>query len=200
MGRHKKRGPKRKPKRDYQREREHMLANKLDPSNARPVGAPDPVANATSHGVIAFRNQVKRRSRRGRSLIDRRSAAGKNAVAIGDQLLADLGGEANCSTAKLMLIEMVRRDVYFADEIDKRIFRYLYKVGQDPDIGAKAKASAKLVSTLYSYRQAVVNNLSRNLLALGLEKAPPKQKSLEEILAEDEGEGQGSQVLTESEK
>jgi hypothetical protein len=99
-----------------------------------------------------------------------------------------------------MLIEMVRRDVYFADEIDKRIFRYLYKVGQDPDIGAKAKASAKLVSTLYSYRQAVVNNLSRNLLALGLEKAPPKQKSLEEILAEDEGEGQGSQVLTESEK
>ena len=200
MGRHKKRGPKRKPKRDYQREREHMLANKLDPSNARPVGAPDPVANATSHGVIAFRNQVKRRSRRGRSLIDRRSAAGKNAVAIGDQLLADLGGEANCSTAKLMLIEMVRRDVYFADEIDKRIFRYLYKVGQDPDIGAKAKASAKLVSTLYSYRQGVVNNLSRNLLALGLEKAPPKQKSLEEILAEDENEGQGSQVLTESEK
>jgi hypothetical protein len=29
-----------------------------------------------------------------------------------------------------MLIEMVRRDVYFCDEIDKRIFRYLYKVGQ----------------------------------------------------------------------
>jgi hypothetical protein len=196
-GRHKKRGPKRKPKRDYQREREHMLANKLDPSNARPVGAPDPVANATSHGVIAFRNQVKRRSRRGRSLIDRRSAAGKNAVAIGDQLLADLGGEANCSTAKLMLIEMVRRDVYFCDEIDRRIFKYIYDANTQLP---QSKKNPKYISTLYSYRQGVVNNLSRNLLALGLEKAPPKQKSLEEILAEDEGEGQGSQVLTESEK
>jgi hypothetical protein len=57
------------------------------------VGAPDHRANATSHGIVAFQNQVKRRSRRGRSLIDRRSAAGKNAVAIGDQLLTDLGGE-----------------------------------------------------------------------------------------------------------
>src|SRR4029434_2954458 len=109
-------------------------------------GAPKGNQNRLSHGLVAFQNKIHRRSRRGRSLIDRRSAAGKNAVAIGDELLRDLGGEENCSTAKLMLIEMVRRDVYFCDEIDKRIFRYLYKVGQDKDIGAKAKASVKLVS------------------------------------------------------
>jgi hypothetical protein len=185
MGRHKKRGPKKKPERDYQREREHMLANKLHPNNKRPVGAPDPVANATTHGVVAFRNQVKRRARRGRSLIDRRSAAGKNAIAIGDALLADLGGEANCSTAKLMLIEMVRRDVYFCDEIDRRIFKFMYEA---KDLVVKPKSDPKYVSTLYGYRTAVVNNLSRNLLALGLEKASPKQKTLEEILAEDENE------------
>jgi hypothetical protein len=135
---------------------------------------------------VAFRNQVKRRSRRGRSLIDRRSVAGKNAVAIGDELLADLGGEENCSTAKLMLIEMVRRDVYFLDETDKRIFRYLYKEGQDPMQGHKAKAGAKLVSVLYSYRSGVARNLAANLLALGLEKTPPKEKTLEEILNEDQ--------------
>jgi hypothetical protein len=39
---------------------------------------------------------------------------------------------------------------------------------------------------LYSYRQGVARNLASNLLALGLEKAPPKQKTLEEILSEPE--------------
>jgi len=60
MGRHKKRGPKRKPRRDYQRE--YMMRN-----DGNPVGAPDPCANATSHGIVAFKNTVKRRVRRGRS-------------------------------------------------------------------------------------------------------------------------------------
>jgi hypothetical protein len=151
-----------------------------------PPGAPDPGANRATHGIVKFEAQVKRRARRGRSLIDRRSTAGKNAVAIGDQLLADMGGEENCSTAKLMLIELVRRDVYFLDETDKRIFRHLYTMGQDPLIGHKAKSSAKLVSVLYGYRQTAANNLARNLLALGLEKLPPKQKTLEEILSEPE--------------
>jgi hypothetical protein len=63
MGRHKKRGPKRKPKRDYQRE--YMMSK----FSGNSVGAPDPHANATTHGVVAFKNQVKRRTRRGRSLI-----------------------------------------------------------------------------------------------------------------------------------
>lgn len=155
-------------------------------ANNGKMGPPNGNQNALTHGLVAFKNEVRRRTRRGRSLIDRRSAAGKNAVAIGDQLLADLGGEANCSTAKLMLIEMVRRDVYFLDETDKRIFRYLYTVGQDPILGIKAKQSAKLVGTLYGYRQGVANNLARNLQALGLEKAPPKQKTLQEILDEPE--------------
>jgi hypothetical protein len=150
------------------------------------MGPPKGNQNHLTHGLVAFRNGIHRRTRRGRSLIDRRSTAGKNAVAIGDQLLADLGGEANCSTAKLMLIEMVRRDVYFLDETDKRIFRYLYQVSQDPQVGIKAKTSAKLVSSLYSYRQGVARNLASNLQALGLEKAPPKTKTLEEILSESE--------------
>jgi hypothetical protein len=157
----------------------------------RPVGPPKGSQNGLSHGIIAFRNGVKRRARRGRSLIDRRSAAGKNAVAIGDELLRDLGGEENCSTAKLMLIEMVRRDVYFCDEIDQRIFKFMYEA---KDLVVKPKSNPKYVSMLYGYRTAVVNNLSRNLLALGLEKVPPKQKTLDEILAEDENETEQSEV------
>lgn len=38
-------------------------------------------------------------------------------------LIADAGGEKNLSTAKLILIEMIGRDVYFLDECDRRIFK-----------------------------------------------------------------------------
>jgi hypothetical protein len=164
----------------------------ISSNGKRPRGGQNGNQNRLTHGLVAFQNKVKRRSRRGRSLIDRRSAAGKNAVAIGDQLLADLGGEANVSTQQLMLIEMVRRDVYFLDEIDQRTFRFIYKVTvEQPD---KAKRNPKFIGELYGYRTAVVNNLSKNLLALGLEKAPPKQKTLDEILAEDESESDQPEV------
>ena len=36
--------------------------------------------NGETHSVITFRNRVKRRVRKGRSLIDRRTTAGRNAV------------------------------------------------------------------------------------------------------------------------
>jgi hypothetical protein len=157
-------------------------------SSSNGKGAPKGNQNALSHGLVAFRNGIHRRTRRGRSLIDRRSAAGKNAVAIGDQLLADMGGEENCSTAKLMLIEMIRRDVYFLDETDRRIFKVIYKMSaQERALARLGKIkNPKMIGLLYSYRQGVARNLASNLQLLGLEKAPPKQKTLEEILSEPE--------------
>jgi hypothetical protein len=160
----------------------------MDDSNGkRPRGAPNGNQNALSHGVVAYRNQFKRQRHR-RSLIDRRTAAGKNAVAVRDEILRDLGGAEGLAATKLVLVELIARDVYFCDEIDRRIFRAIYKVA------AKEKAleslgktkSPQLIATLYSYRQSAANNLARNLQALGLEKAPPKQKSLQEILDEPE--------------
>jgi hypothetical protein len=162
-------------------------------------GAPKGNQNRLTHGLVAFRNQIKRRVRRGRSLIDRRSAAGKNAVAIGDQLLADLGGEENCSTAKLMLIEMVRRDTYFLDEVDRRIFRVIYKASAtEKQLGKVGKLNnPKLIGVLYSYRQGVARNLVANLALLGLEKVK-REKTLEEILNEpDEPEGNGQDTAEE---
>ena len=47
------------------------------------------------------------------------------------------------------------------------------------------------MATLYSYRVPIVSNISKNLMALGLEKKPPTTKSLEEILSESEEEKQG---------
>jgi hypothetical protein len=163
----------------------------ISSNGKRPKGAPKGNRNAESHGLVAFRNGVRRRTRRGRSLIDRRSAAGKNAVAVGDALLADLGGEENCSTAELMLIEMIRRGTYYLDEQDKRIFRYIYDANTKTP---SPKKNPRYIAQLYSYRAGIANDLARNLLALGLEKKPPKQKTLDEILAEDENETEQSEV------
>jgi hypothetical protein len=88
-----------------------------------------------------------------------------------------------------MLIEMVRRDVYFLDEQDRRIFKYIYDANTKQP---QSKKNPKYISQLYSYRQGAANNLSRNLLALGLEKAPPRTKSLQEILDEPEESDHGN--------
>ena len=141
----------------------------------------------TDHGIVAFDNSVKARVRRGRSLIDRRSAAGKHAVAIRMELIADHGGTENLSIAKLALIELIARDVYFCDEVDARIFQAIYKANQITKAKGQIK-NPKFVHLLYSYRAGVVQNLAKNLLALGLEKKPPPQKSLAEIIAESESE------------
>jgi hypothetical protein len=158
--------------------------------NKQPVGAPVGSQNGLSHGVVAFKNQIKRRARRGRSLIDRRTGAGQNAMAVRDEILKDLGGAEGLAATKLVLVEMTARDVYFLDEIDRRIFRAIYK------LSAKEKAleslgklkNPKMIAAMYGYRQTAANNLARNLQALGLEKLPPKQKTLEEILSEPEEE------------
>jgi hypothetical protein len=153
----------------------------------RPVGAPKGNQNRLTHGVLAYRNQYKRQRHR-RSLIDRRTAAGKNAVAVRDEILRDLGGAEGLAATKLVLVKLIARDVYFCDEIDRRIFKAIYKVA------AKERAlekfgkikNPKFIGVLYGYRQGVARNLASNLLALGLEKAPPKTKTLEEILSEPE--------------
>jgi hypothetical protein len=66
--------------------------------------------------------------RKGRSLIDRRSTAGRNAFAMREELILDQGGADNLSVAKLALIEMIARDTYFLDECDRKIFRVIHKV------------------------------------------------------------------------
>jgi hypothetical protein len=153
-------------------------------------GAPKGSQNHLTHGLAAFRNGVKRRTRRGRSLIDRRSAAGKHAVAMRDELIADQGGTDNLSVAKLALIEMIARDVYFLDECDKRIMKAIYEKTRAEATADEKKRTMLMkrhpgaIGKMYSYRSPVARNLASNLLALGLEKAPPKQKTLEEILSE----------------
>jgi len=130
------------------------------------------------HDLIFLRNKTYERKRRGRSLVDRRSAAGMNAMRVQQEIIKDQGGAANMSTARLVLAELIARDVYYLDETDRRIFRVLKEY-------PKIKNSPLVLAKLYGYRSNVVANLTRSLSMLGLDKVPVQAKSLEDIFSEE---------------
>src|SRR5262245_59842687 len=144
-----------------------------------PGGAPKGSRNHESHGLVTFRNKMHKRAKRRRSIISLRSGSGQNAIAVQMGLTEDLGGLQHLSTAQKVLIELVGRDLYLLDETDQRIIRACKEI-------PKLKNSPKGMALLYCYRVPIVSNISRNLMALGLEKKPPPTKSLAEIIAERE--------------
>jgi hypothetical protein len=154
------------------------------------IGAPKGNKFHESHGIVTWRNGVKRRIRKHRNVIDQRCIAGKNAVAMRDELIKERGGPDNLSVAELTIIELIARDIFFADEVDRRIFAALAKLRTtEKKLATLGKIkNTKMIGILYSYRQSITRNLAANLLALGLEKPPPKVKSLDEILSEPEDE------------
>jgi hypothetical protein len=114
-----------------------------------------------------------------------------------EELIADQGGAENLSVAKLALIEVIARDVYFLDETDRRIFRAIYKAGRREKAEERLgkMKNPRFIAVLYGYRNGVARNLVANLALLGLEKVK-REKTLEEILNEPDGNGQDT---TESE-
>ena len=58
------------------------------------------------HDLVTLRSHTWKR----RSLVDRRSHAGQNAIRIQQQLIQDNGVAENMSTAKLMLVELIYVD------------------------------------------------------------------------------------------
>src|SRR5262245_40833272 len=144
-------------------------------------GAPKGSRNHEIHGIVTFRNKMHRRSKRRRSIISLRSGSGQNAIAIQMGLTEDLGGIDHLSTAQKVLIELLGRDLYLLDETYQRIVRACEEI-------PKLKNSTKGMAILYSYRMPIISSISKNLMALGLEKKPPPTKSLEQILEESDGE------------
>jgi hypothetical protein len=149
--------------------------------NGNGKGAPRGNSNALTHGLAAFRNGVKRRTRRGRSPIDRRSNIGREALSIQADYVDDLGGENALTTGQRVVLGLLGQNLYLLGETDKRINKACRE-------WPKLKNSPKGMAMLYSYRAAIENNIIRNLSLLGMERKPPPVKSLEEILAEDQQE------------
>jgi len=170
------------PSRKYQRYRNRGLGQSHTGNgkgNHFAIGGPKGNKFGESHGLISLRNAIRNRGKRGRSFIDLRSNSGQNAVAVQAGLINDLGGIEHISTAQKVLIELVGRELYYLDETDQRIVHVCRAV-------PKLKHSPKGMAMLYGYRSPIIANLSKHLMALGLEKKPPPAKSLDEILSEDD--------------
>jgi hypothetical protein len=148
-------------------------------SNGKHPGAPRGNQNHLTHGLVALRDQIHRRTRRGRSLIDRRSRIGQEALSLQADYVDDLGGEKALTTGQRVVLGLLGQNLYLLGETDKRINRAIKEV-------PKLKHSPKGMAILYSYRAAIENNIIRNLSLLGMERKPPPVKSLEEILSESE--------------
>jgi len=146
-----------------------------------PKGANNGNRSAETHGLVTFRNKMHRRGKCNRSIISLRSISGRNAAAVQAGLTQDLGGLEHLPTAQKVLIELVGRDLYLLAETDQRIVRACKEI-------PKLKNSPKGMATLYSYRMPIISSISKNLMALGLEKKPPPAKSLEQILEESDVE------------
>ena len=133
----------------------------------------------TKHGLTTLEGAIKRRLRRGRSLVDRRTRAGRDAMTVRADLIDQNGGLDELSTAQLLLIESITRNYYLLNEQDVRIFRMLKESPQ-------AQGGPKILATLYGYRAPIDRDLRDALKTLGLKKAPPRIKTLDEVLAEDD--------------
>jgi hypothetical protein len=78
----------------------------------------------------------------------------------------------------LAVIELAARDAYYLDEQDRRIMKALKELPQ--------ANSPKVVATLYSYRAPINRELKDALKILGLDKVPPRIRTLQEILDQDD--------------
>ena len=118
-------------------------------------GAPKGNKNRETHGIVTLRNRVKRRVRKGRSFIDRRSHSGRNALEAQAGLIEDLGGADHVSTAEKIMCELIGRDLYMLDEVDRRIQHTCKKTPQ-------AKNNPRTLHRLYSYRAPIVSNIGKH--------------------------------------
>jgi hypothetical protein len=153
-------------------------------------GAPKGNKYAETHGIVTLPNLIKRRTRKGRSFIDRRSHTGQNALAVEAELLEDLGGADRASKAQKVIVELVGRDLYLLDEGDRRIQHVCKKIPQ-------AKNNPEALARSTATRQPIIANLTRSLTALGLQRAS-SAGTLDEIFGE-QSEGEPADADTETE-
>src|SRR5438093_13374503 len=88
-------------------------------------GAPPGNSNGHKHGLVSIKNAIKRRTRRGRSYIDRRVKEGQDALRLQAGLVEDQGGVEAMSTATFIAIEGLTRELFVRDLMDAQIVKLL---------------------------------------------------------------------------
>jgi hypothetical protein len=152
--------------------------------SARPCGKPGRSGppgnkNARTHGMYSLKRAVQER---GLDAIDGRSALGRALREYRADLVRDLGGEANLSTAELHLVDLATRDRLLLDSIDAAL-------AERPLVNRKRGTVAPAVEA----RFRMADSATRRLQALGL-KRRTRRKTVNEIIAEIHAEGETSRI------
>jgi len=143
------------------------------------LGAPKGNRYNVTHGLSLVRNQIKRRTDRDRSYVDKRTHEGQDALKIQAGLVEDQGGIDAISTAQFIAIQELTNLYYLALMMDRSTKKYLDK---NPNM-----KNPKALAKLFSYRQPVSNGIEKYLSLLGLNRVAPPEQDLEDYLAETYG-------------
>jgi hypothetical protein len=144
------------------------------------AGAPEGNTNGFVHGLsLIKKKRIEKRLPRGK---DKRFK-----LELFNSLIEDAGGLKNVTAAKRLQAEIIATDATFLGQMDRAIQRVLRLV-------PKYRENAAALAKLDSYRRPVINSLSANLDRFGFTKVPPRTKTLDEILAEDESESDQPEV------
>ena len=129
----------------------------------QPVGAPLGSQNGLPHGIVAFKNEIKRKDQT-RTFVDRtQEHSGAECLRHAGRVDPGYGrrGEPVGGEASIDRDDRARQ-LYF-HERDRRIFRVIHKVSVQGESAGRALGkpkSPKLIATLYGYRRSVTNNLA----------------------------------------
>lgn len=116
--------------------------------------------------------------------MDKRTHEGRDALRLQAGLVEDAGGIEAITTARFIAIRELTQLCYLGSLMDKGISSWLHK---NPQYTRNPRVLAKL----FGYRAPVNSAIAKYLDVLGLQKLPPPQKTLEEILSEDAESDEG---------
>jgi hypothetical protein len=149
--------------------------NKEQPLKGK-AGAPKGNANGFKHGLTMIAdNRREKRLPRGR---DKRFK-----LELLTELIADAGGANEITATRRLQAEIIATDAVFIAQMDRAIQRVFR-------LNPRYKENIAALAKIDAYRRPIINSLSVNLERFGFTRAPPKQKTLQEILEEPEEENQ----------
>lgn len=126
-------------------------------------------SKSKTHGLHGLMARVKGN---GMSGVDRRTAPYKAVMSWRQQLLQDLGGEANVSSQRMVLVDLAVRTKLFVDHVDAFLVRQKSLVNQ----------KRRSVYPVVRERLALADSLARLLSQLGLERVPRPVEDLQTYL------------------
>jgi hypothetical protein len=148
-----------------------MSSSNGKPLGKRSGGAPKGNSHALTHGLVALRNEIKRRTRRGRDRIDKRTAEGKEALEMRSGVITDRGGLDNLTTVEFGVIVGYSEAWWLRAMQYRATSDYLKK-------NPHRRSSPAVIAKLVEYASRADNNVAKYSQLHGHDKKPPPAKSL----------------------